>query len=130
MLSFCDFGSAFGLYAIYYLLRMWLPQYDESLRYMVILLPICVFDGKMNLLCNTYLKVLRKERQLLYFNLIALVTSFVLCSLGTYILKNVFAVAIFMVVAVAVRSIISEFYLNHLLNAGLPVDIVVDSVMS
>ena len=50
---------------------MWLPQYAESLRYMVILLPICIFDGKMSLLCNTYLKVLRKERQLFYFNLIS-----------------------------------------------------------
>lgn len=130
LLSFAILGVLLGYMPVYYLLRMWLPQYAESLRYMVILLPICVFDGKMNLLCNTYLKVLRKERQLLYFNLIALAVSFGLCSLGAYVLKNVIAVAIFMVVAVAIRSIISEIYLNHLLHAGLPVDVVVDSVMS
>ena len=109
---------------------MWLPQYAESLRYMVILLPVCVFDGKMNLLCNTYLKVLRKERQLLYFNLIALFVSLGLCSFGAYILKNVFAVAISMVIAVAIRSIISEIYLNHFLYSGLPIDAIVDIFMS
>lgn len=130
LLSFAILGVLLGYMPVYYLLSMWLPQYAESLRYMVILLPICVFDGKMNLLCNTYLKVLRKERQLLYFNLIALVVSFGLCSLGTYIFKNVFVVAVFMVVAVAIRSIISEVYLNHLLHVGLPVDIAVDCIMS
>ena len=130
LLSFAILGVLLGYMPVYYLLRMWLPQYAESLRYMVILLPICVFDGKMNLLCNTYLKVLRKERQLLYFNLIALAISFALCSFGAYVIKNVIAVAIFMVVAVAIRSIISEVYLNRFLHAGLPVDVVVDSVMS
>lgn len=130
LLSFAILGVLLGYMPVYYLLRMWIPQYAESLRYMVILLPICVFDGKMNLLCNTYLKVLRKERQLLYFNLIALAVSFSLCFFGAYVLKNVISVAIFMVVAVAIRSIISEVYLNRLLYAGLPVDVVVDSVMS
>ncbi|WP_195409549.1 hypothetical protein [Ruminococcus sp. J1101004_170508_H5] len=130
LLSFAILGILLGYMPVYYLLRMWLPQYAESLRYMVILLPVCVFDGKMNLLCNTYLKVLRKERQLLYFNLIALFVSLGLCSFGAYILKNVFAVAISMVIAVAIRSIISEIYLNHFLYSGLPIDAIVDIFMS
>ena len=130
LLSFAILGVLLGYMPVYYLLRIWLPQYAESLRYMVILLPICVFDGKMNLLCNTYLKVLRKEGQLLSFNLIALVVSLGLCSLGAYVIKNVFTVAAFMVVAVAIRSIISEVYLNRLFHASFPVDVVVDSVMS
>lgn len=128
-LSFILLGILLGYMPVYYLLCMWLPQYAESLSYMVILLPICVFDGKMNLLCNTYFKVLRKERQLLYFNLIALFVSLGLCSLGAYVLKNVFIVAIFMVFAVAVRSIISEMYLNYLLHTGIPTDVIIDTFL-
>lgn len=130
LLSLAILGVLLGYMPVYYLLRIWLPQYSESLRYMVILLPICVFDGKMNLLCNTYLKVFRKERQLLYFNLFALFISIGLCSFGAYVLKNVVAVAIFMVIAVAIRTIISEVYLNFLLNAGVPIDIILDCIMS
>ena len=40
----------------------WLPQYSESLKYLALLLPLCTFDGKMQMLCNTYLKVLRQEK--------------------------------------------------------------------
>lgn len=130
LLSFIILGVLLGYMPVYYMMRMWLPQYAESLRYMVILLPICIFDGKMSLLCNTYLKVLRKERQLFYFNLIALIVSFCLCSFGTYVLKNVFTVAIFMVTAVAIRSIISEIYLNGLLHVHASVDIIEDIIMS
>ncbi|WP_455056775.1 lipopolysaccharide biosynthesis protein [Jutongia sp.] len=130
LLSFVTLGVFLGYMPLYYLLCMWLPQYNESLRYMVILLPICVFDGKMNLLCNTYLKVLRKEKQLLYFNLVALFVSFCICSFGAYVLKSVLAVAIFMVIAVAIRSIISEIYLNNVFHIGFPVDFIIDSTLS
>ena len=41
-----------------------------------------------------------------------------------------FAVAISMVIAVAIRSIISEIYLNHFLYSGLPIDAIVDIFMS
>jgi O-antigen/teichoic acid export membrane protein len=51
------------------ILTWWLPHYTDSLRYLSVILPICVFDGKMQMLYNTYLKVLRKERGLLYINI-------------------------------------------------------------
>lgn len=112
MLSFFLLGILLGYMPIYYFLQSWLPKYEDSLRYMVVLLPVCIFDGKMSLLCNTYLKVLRKEKQLLLFNIIALFVSSGLCMFSAYILRNVFAVAISMVIAVAIRSIIAEVYLN------------------
>ena len=60
------------------ILKLWLPQYEVSLAYMAILLPMCIFDGKMNLVCATYFKVLRKERFLLYVNIFSMVLSVVL----------------------------------------------------
>lgn len=43
-----------GLLLIYYpakvILSWWLPQYAESLRYMALLFPMCVFESKMSML--------------------------------------------------------------------------------
>lgn len=115
---------------LYYLFSSWLPQYSESLRYMVILLPICTFDGKMNMLCNTYLKVLRKERILLKINLISLSISIVLCALGTYVIDNIFAVTIAMVISVAARSIIAERYLSGLFKEKIIHNIIMEIILS
>ncbi len=42
---------------------MWLPEYADSLQYMGILFPIVIYEGRMSLLINTYLKTIRKEKQ-------------------------------------------------------------------
>ncbi len=100
-------------------LMNWLPSYEESLRYMILLLPICTFDGKMQLLCNTYLKVLRKEKKLLWNNITALAVSIGMCLFCGYVLDSVIAVAVSMVLAIAVRSILSELYLGGLMDERL-----------
>lgn len=115
---------------LYYLLSFWLPKYSESLRYMVILLPICTFDGKMNLLCNTYLKVLRKEKVLLRINILSLVLSTFLCSIGTFVLNNIFIVTIAMVIGVATRSIVSEKYLSKLFGEEIRIQLLIEILLS
>ena len=71
------------------ILKLWLPQYEVSLAYMAILLPMCIFDGKMNLVCATYFKVLRKERFLLYVNIFSMALSVVLSIVGAYDLHSI-----------------------------------------
>lgn len=44
------------------ILEMWLPQYKESLLFMGILFPMVIYEGRMSLLINTYLKTIRKEK--------------------------------------------------------------------
>lgn len=98
------------------LVGMWLPQYTESLRYLILLLPLCLFDGKMQLLCNTYFKVLRREKLLLNNNILAFVVSGVLSILGGYVFHNVYFIIISIVAAIMLRSIISEIYLSRILH--------------
>lgn len=50
-------------------IMFWLPEYGESVEYLSVLLPICFFESKINLIINTYLKVFRKELTLLKINL-------------------------------------------------------------
>lgn len=97
-------------------LTWWLPNYSESLRYLAVILPICVFDGKMQMLYNTYMKVLRKERNLLYINIVSCLLSFGLCVLLTAIYDNVIMTVTAMILAIATRSIISSVYLSKIMK--------------
>ncbi|WP_409295933.1 oligosaccharide flippase family protein [Peribacillus sp. SCS-26] len=100
-------------------LEIWLPKYQDSLEYMALLLPLCIFDGKMQMLCNTYFKVLRKESLLLLINVITFVCSLLLCSFGAYVLHDIQSVIVFMVIAIALRSIFSEVYLANLMQLSI-----------
>ncbi len=60
-------------------LGMWLPEYSESLKFMGILFPIVIYEGRMSLLINTYLKTLRKrKKQFLFVNVLTLALSLIL----------------------------------------------------
>lgn len=122
---------AFLMYQpIRFLLSQWLPQYMESLRYLALLIPICVFDGKMQLLCNTYFKVLRKEKTLLFVNVIAMLVSLLLCSFGAYIIKNINFVIVAMTLAIAFRSIMSELILAKQMGEKIILDVFMESVLT
>lgn len=106
------------------LLAMWLPQYSESIQYLGLLLPICIFDGKMQLLCNTYFKVLRKERKILQYNVIAFLFSLVFSLLCGYILHNMYFIVITMIAAIGLRSIISQNYIAGYFNQRVTWEII------
>lgn len=106
------------------ILGIWLPQYKDSLIYLAILLPICIFDSKMNLLCITYLKVLRKEKVLLWLNVATMVLSFILSFIGVYLIKSIYMVVLFMVFSIAFRSVVSELYLSKLMGTKVKASII------
>jgi O-antigen/teichoic acid export membrane protein len=102
-----------------YLLGLWLPQYQESLAYLALLLPLCTFDGKMQMLCSTYLKVLRKEKILFGINVVTLILSVCLTLIGGYWFKSIHTILVFIVVAVAFRSTISELYIAKIMKTSI-----------
>lgn len=102
-----------------FIVGWWLPQYSESLRYLALLLPLCTFDGKMQMLCNTYLKVLRQEKKLLQFNVCAFAMSLCLCAFSGYVLRSMTCVVMSMVVSIIFRSIIAEWFLSKEMGADI-----------
>ena len=84
--------SLLGVMFLYFPLRIflteWLPKYSESLIYMELIFPMSVYEGKIVLLINTYLKTLRKEKLMLQINLIMLFISVVSTIVTTVILRN------------------------------------------
>ena len=100
------------IYVLYYpmvwILSWWLPKYANSFVYFALLIPICVFDSKMNICCTTFFKVLRKEGTLLKVNVCTCAVSAVLTLLGVYGLGSIFWVIGGVVVAIVGRSLWSE----------------------
>ncbi|MCI8950697.1 MAG: hypothetical protein HFG49_11805 [Lachnospiraceae bacterium] len=93
-----------------------LPDYEPSLAYLSIFLPICTFDGKMQMMCSTFFKSLRKETTLLVINLCTLASSIVMACIGAFVIKRVEFVAYSILIVIALRSIFSELTLGRLMG--------------
>lgn len=111
-----------GIYLLYFpmatVLSLWLPQYADSMHYFALLIPICVFNTKMDVCCTTYFKVLREERVLLFVNLAAVCSSTVLSLVGIYVFGSLEAVLVGAVSSIVARSLWSERHLDRKL--GVP----------
>ena len=73
----------------------------------------------MQLLYSTYLKVLRKEKILLYINGVAVCVSLGLSVIGAYLFHSLEFIAWSLLVAIAIRSIIAEISLMRLMKQML-----------
>ncbi len=95
---------------------LWLPEYAESFKYMAILFPMIVFESKMALLINTYLKALRLERKLLFINLTSVGISIMLAYISCTILHSLDYAVMSIIVALIIRCILAEIILKNYIN--------------
>lgn len=103
---------------INYILARWLPQYEDSIGYLIFLLPICIFEGKNQILLNPYLKSYRKERLFLNVNLLALAVSFMCSLLGVY-LDSINIVLLSILISIVIKNIVTTIYLNKIFELKL-----------
>lgn len=123
-------GLLVGYYPLKIILSAWLPQYTESLIYMALLFPMCVYEGKMALLINTYLKTLRKERLILKINLASVMLSITLTILFTLVFGNLSLTILSIVVLLAFRSALAEVFLSRILNVSVYKDLLLEVVIT
>jgi O-antigen/teichoic acid export membrane protein len=123
-----------GVLIIYYPLKVilsaWLPKYTDSLRYMALIFPMCMFEGKVSLLVNTYLQTLRKEKLILKINLIALALSVAITFITTIIFKNLNLAIISIVILMAFRCVLAEMFLSRILLISLKKDIFMELIIT
>lgn len=112
----CVLPVAYVLYGpICWILGIWLPEYGESFSLFALLLPLCVFDGRMDIVGTTYLKVLRKEGLLLWINVCALLISAAGAVIGAYALHSIDFMVLSATLAIAWRCL----YTEHLVSKEL-----------
>ena len=123
-----------GMLVFYYpakvILSAWLPQYADSLVYMALLFPMCVFESKMSMLINTYLKTLRKEKWLLIVNVTTVSISVLLTTFTTYWLHNLDLAVASIVFLLAFRCVFAELLLSTVLDVNVKTDIILEIALT
>lgn len=124
----------FGLLILYFpikeILIRWLPKYQLGLQYMALLFPMCIFESKMAMLVETYLKAYRKERYLLKINVFTMILSIVTTFIFADILHNLTLSLLMIVVLIAFRCSFAEFYLCNLINISCKKEIFQEIIMT
>ena len=111
------------------ILTLWLPQYSISLDYLALLFPYCVFEAKFNLLLNTYMKILRKEKTILVVNLLTVVCSFICVILMVGVFENLVGAVASIVILGLVKCSLSELFLSRYMNIKYIGGLVQESTM-
>ena len=96
--------------------KLWLPNYVESLSYLGLLLPICIYDGYMKILYSTYINLLGKTRKMLYINCLSIVIVIISALLGGIVFDSINVILIGTVISIVCQCIISEFYITKLMK--------------
>lgn len=116
-------------YPIKTILSWWLPKYADSLIYMSVLFPVCLFESKVSLLINTYLKSMRREALMLKINLISVGVAVVITVITIEVLHNLSATVFSIVLLYAFRCEMAEWYMGRLLSIKLKKDIMIELAM-
>lgn len=130
ILSIVLFGVLLFYYPLKQILSNWLPDFSESLNYMALVFPMIIYEGKVSLLTNTYLKTLREEKVMLKVNIITVFISVILTIFTTIVFRNIIFAMLSIVVLIAIKSIIAEKYLSNLLNIKLTKDIIIETIIT
>ncbi|WP_074036146.1 oligosaccharide flippase family protein [Exiguobacterium sp. AT1b] len=126
------FISLFSL-LMYFPIELILNNILVSYSYMFLILPfifpVIVFEARVSLLANSYLKTLRKEAIMLRINILVLCISFILTTLSIYIFRNLEFVLLTIVFCIMLRSLIMDIYITRYLNSNFNKSILYDCIL-
>jgi len=100
----------------------WLPNYADGLRYLALLFPVSLFDLRVLVLVNTYLKVVRKERIILLSNGVIVALSVVLSGVSVFVLNSLDVAVFSLVVLSVLRCALAESFLPRYLQVHVLAD--------
>jgi O-antigen/teichoic acid export membrane protein len=102
-------------FVTYAFIKFWLPAYTESLKYLIYLFPIVLFENKTQILYTTYCKSINKLRLLLNVNIVVIIIAVILYYVAAKI-HSIDLVLVTMFAALMVRSIILNLFLYKHFN--------------
>lgn len=100
-------------FPIKWILPIWLPKYADVLQFSAILMPMMVYQGKFEILSNTFMKNFRMELKLMIVNLVTLFLSIILTVMTAYSLHNINYAVFSIAIVMGFRSIVSEIILSR-----------------
>ncbi len=116
-------------YLIEYLLPLWLPKYEPSLKYFGMVLPIVVFTSRLTLLTNNYLKVFRQENAMFKINVSTLMLAIICYIPCVFIFDSLEMIIYCAVFAIILRAIRSESKLSEVISYKFSKEIIVELLL-
>ena len=111
-----------------FIIPLWLPQYADMMKFATILMPMMVYQGKFEILSNTFMKNFRMEATLMFINVTTLVLSVVLTGLTVYVVHNI-SLAIFSIAFVmGFRSVVAEIILSRRIGVKFVSEVIFENV--
>ncbi len=103
-------------YPLIVFVQNYVPNYLDSVKYLSFMLPICIFEGKFQILFNTMYKVLNRQKTIFIVNCISLFLSLILTFVSLYVFDSIMLSIWSLVLVIMLRAISSEIVLNKILN--------------
>lgn len=137
--SFFAIGDALSLilplsYVLYFpivlTIRWWLPAYVQALSYLALILPMGLFESRMNLLGTTYFKVLRRERRLLLVNMVTVAVSAVGVLIGAYLFQSLPFIMLWITAVIMLQSVYSEAWVALYMGASLSKQVLLEILLT
>ena len=94
-------------------LGLWLPAYGESLVYLALTMPLCVYSCKANFLFNTYMKMGRREGTLCAVNVVAMALNAALALASIVGFASVELATCGIVISVVLRDLAFEVVMSR-----------------
>ncbi len=113
------FACMFLYFPLNFLITRWLPNYQDSLKYLSFLFPMFIYEGKFELMVNTFMKTLRMERKLLLVNLTALATSVCVTAVNVFFVKNLNIIMLSIILILWFRSNLGEIVISSRLSLNV-----------
>lgn len=103
-------------YPVSAFVSLWLPNYLESIKYMVFLFPICIFESITLILTNSFLKAERQEKKMFKINFISFILSFIINGITYYLFNSVDIMLFGLLFSIGFKSMYSSTILRGSLN--------------
>lgn len=108
LITFPLFGILLFYTPVKYILKLWLPEYADSLRYLAVLLPFCIYEVRNSVLTCTYLKVWMGQKYILYANVATLVISVLVTWITVFTIGSIDLAAASIMALYALKTILTE----------------------
>ncbi len=112
LITFFNYFSLIIYFVAWLFIFNFLPNYTPMLKYLNLLFCIIILQNKMQLVNNTFYKVLREEKAMLKANFFSVLMFILLIILFFQFTKSCWAIAFCTFLTMFFRCYSSEFYLN------------------
>lgn len=119
LLSVATLSALVSFLPAWWFISTYLPEYQNAVTFLAILLPLIVFDGRVILLSNSFLKTIRAEGFMLRLNTITLGASVLLAGVSTILIPVVELAVWGVLLVIALRAWLAEYYLRGRLGTPL-----------